>query len=81
VNVEDRTLAIIAHQSGRPIEDITRDRRLDEAPIDLDSLDRIELAMVIEDEFRIEIPDEDVDRRDMATVGGLVDYVKAKAGA
>jgi len=42
-----------------------------------DSLDIVELVMAIEEEFEIEIPDEDAEK--VVTVGDVVDYLKEKA--
>lgn len=42
-----------------------------------DSLDTVELVMALEEEFGIEIPDEDAEK--IATVQNAVDYIKAKA--
>ena len=39
-----------------------------------DSLDLVELIMGIEEEFNIEIPDEDAEK--VVTVGDVVDYIK-----
>ena len=46
--------------------------------LDLDSLDRVELAMRVEDEFHIEMPDGDVDLPALGTFGGLCSYVQGK---
>lgn len=43
-----------------------------------DSLDVVELVMAFEDEFGIEIPDDDV--ASIKTVGAAVDYISAKLG-
>ncbi len=40
-----------------------------------DSLDTVELIMQLEEEFGIEIPDEDAEK--MTTVKSVVDYIKA----
>jgi len=40
-----------------------------------DSLDIVELIMALEEEYEIEIPDEDVEKID--TVSDVVEYVKA----
>ena len=42
-----------------------------------DSLDVVELIMVLETEFDIEIPDEDAEK--ISTVGDAVDYIKSHA--
>ena len=39
-----------------------------------DSLDIVELVMALEEEFDMEIPDEDAER--VVTVGDVVDYIK-----
>jgi len=43
-----------------------------------DSLDIVELIMGIEEEFDIEIPDEDVEK--LTNVGEAMDYIKGKLG-
>ena len=43
-----------------------------------DSLDIVELIMGIEEEFDIEIPDEDAEK--LTTVGEAMNYIKAKLG-
>ena len=40
-----------------------------------DSLDIVELIMALEEEYDIEIPDEDVEK--IVTVGDIVEYIKA----
>jgi acyl carrier protein len=42
-----------------------------------DSLDVVELIMALEEEFNIEIPDEDAEK--IGTVGDAVEYIKAHA--
>jgi acyl carrier protein len=41
-----------------------------------DSLDTVELVMAFEDEFGIEIPDEDAEK--ITTVGSAIEYLKNK---
>ncbi len=43
-----------------------------------DSLDIVELIMGIEEEFDIEIPDEDAEK--LTTVGEAMEYIKGKLG-
>lgn len=44
--------------------------------LDIDSLDLVELAQVIEDEYGIEVTDADMDK--IATVQDVVDFVAAR---
>ena len=44
--------------------------------LDIDSLDLVELAQVIEDEYKIEVTDADMDK--IATVQDVVDFVAAR---
>jgi acyl carrier protein len=47
------------------------------AELDVDSLDLVELAQVIEDEFGVELKGEDM--KDLRTVGQVIDLVVARA--
>lgn len=44
-----------------------------------DSLDIVELVMTMEEEFELDIPDEDAEK--MKTVGDVINYIKTKKGA
>ena len=44
-----------------------------------DSLDTVELVMALEEEFGVEIPDEDAEK--IATVQNAVDYIDSKQAA
>lgn len=44
-----------------------------------DSLDTVELVMEFEEQFELEIPDEDAEK--IRTVGDAIDYIEKKAGA
>jgi len=70
----DRVTALCEQLSGR---EANGDSRLD-GDLGLDSLDRIQLAMDIEDALGLHIPDEDVDREELGTVGGLIEYVERR---
>ena len=65
----------LVDQFGVNEADITPDTSLTE-DLGADSLDLVELIMAMEQEFDIEIPDEDVE--DIKTVGDAVNYVKEK---
>jgi acyl carrier protein len=41
-----------------------------------DSLDNVELVMTLEEQFGIEIPDEDAEK--IQTVGQAIEYIKSK---
>ncbi len=43
--------------------------------LDADSLDVVELLMTIEDEFNIEIPDEEIEN--IKTIGDLTEYIQS----
>jgi acyl carrier protein len=45
--------------------------------LDIDSLDLVELAQIVEDEFGVELRGDDV--KDVKTVGEVIDLVVAKA--
>ncbi|MBO7208752.1 MAG: acyl carrier protein [Clostridia bacterium] len=65
----------LVEQFGVKESDITMDTSLIE-DLGADSLDLVELIMAMEQEFDIEIPDEDVEG--ISTVGDAVNYVKEK---
>ena len=77
--VADRVRAIIAEQLGVKIEEVTDAASFIE-DLGADSLDTVELVMALEEEFGIEIPDEDAEK--MVTVGDAIKYIEQKsAGA
>jgi acyl carrier protein len=48
----------------------------------LDSIDALELVVLIEDNFRVTIPDEEVGQRAFASIDSLADFILgAQAGA
>ena len=55
--------------------ELSRDSTFDD--LDIDSLDLVELAQVVEDEFAVELQGEDV--KDLRTVGDAIDLVVARA--
>ena len=77
--VADRVRAIIAEQLGVKIEEVTDAASFIE-DLGADSLDTVELVMALEEEFGIEIPDEDAEK--MGSVGDAIKYIESKtAGA
>lgn len=72
----DKIKAIIAEQLGvEDIESITNETSLMK-DLEADSLDAVEIMMALEDEFEIEIPDEDAEK--FANIGDIVKYVESK---
>ncbi len=76
--ITDRVRSIIAEQLGVKIEEVT-DAASFIDDLGADSLDTVELVMALEEEFGIEIPDEDAEK--MATVGDAIKYIEKKASA
>ncbi len=73
--VVDRVRAIIAEQLGVKLEEVTDQASFIE-DLGADSLDTVELVMALEEEFGIEIPDEDAEK--MASVGDSIKYIGTK---
>jgi acyl carrier protein len=72
MDVLDRVKSICSFLSGVAVSDIGDHQPLDcglPDGLDLDSLDRLELIMEVEESFGIEIPDGDVDRMTATPVG------------
>lgn len=63
----------VAEQLSIDSEDITMESSFIE-DLGADSLDIVELLMALEEEFDIEIPDEEAEK--LVTVGDVVDYIK-----
>ena len=75
---EDKIKSIIAEQLGVKPEEVTGKASFVD-DLGADSLDTVELIMALEEEFNIEIPDEDAEK--MKTVGDVVKYIEEKAAA
>ncbi|OGW48368.1 MAG: acyl carrier protein [Nitrospirae bacterium RBG_19FT_COMBO_58_9] len=74
--VEERVKKIIGEQLGVEEDEVTAEASFVE-DLGADSLDTVELVMALEEEFGIEIPDEDAEK--ILTVGKALDYIKEKA--
>jgi acyl carrier protein len=73
--VSDSVFKVVAEQLGWSKSELTLDKSL-VGDLGADSLDQIELVMAIEEEFEIDIPDDDAEK--IETVGQIVDYVKLR---
>ena len=68
---------------GLRLQDLRPQDIEDAAPIfveglGLDSVDALELVVLVEENFNIQIPDEDVGKRAFASIEALTDYVHAE---
>ena len=68
------------------LEDVTPETIDDAAPLfgaglGLDSIDALELAVVLERHFGVAIPDEDVARKAFASIDALAAFITAAKGA
>jgi acyl carrier protein len=73
---EDKVKEIIVEQLGVSAEQVKPEARFID-DLGADSLDTVELIMALEEEFGVEIPDEDAEK--MVTVGDAVNYLKENA--
>ncbi len=77
MSIEERVKKIIVEQLGVKEEDVKPEASFVE-DLGADSLDTVELVMALEEEFDIEIPDEEAEK--ITTVQSAIDYV-TKANA
>lgn len=73
----EQVIAVLADKLSKDASEITEQSNIRE-DLGADSLDMVEIVMGLEDEFGIEIPDEDA--ASIATVGEAVAYIAAKRG-
>jgi acyl carrier protein len=75
-DIDAKVKKIISEQLGVPEVDVKPEASFVN-DLGADSLDTVELVMALEEEFGVEIPDEDAEK--IATVQNAIDYIKAKA--
>ena len=73
MSIEERVKKIIVEQLGVREEDVKPEASFVE-DLGADSLDTVELVMALEEEFDIEIPDEEAEK--ITTVQSAIDYVQ-----
>ena len=73
--VFEKVKVIVKDQLGVDEDKVTMEASITD-DLGADSLDVVDLVMSLEEEFDIEIPDEDVEN--MKTVGDIVKYIEAK---
>lgn len=78
MSLESRVTDIIVEQLGVSREEVVPQASFIE-DLGADSLDIVELVMAMEEEFDIEIPDDDAEK--IQTIGDVITYVKGKLEA
>jgi acyl carrier protein len=73
--IEEKVKDIIVEQLGVTPEQVTPSASFIE-DLGADSLDTVELVMAFEEEFGVEVPDEDAEK--LQTVGDTVKYIEDK---
>lgn len=71
----EKVRTIISEQLGVDAEEITLETSFED--LNADSLDIVELIMALEEEFDIEIPDEDAEK--LQKVSAVIEYIKENA--
>ena len=74
MTIEERVKKVIEEQLSVNQDQITRDASFID-DLGADSLDTVELVMALEEEFGIEIPDEEAEK--ITKVGEAIDYIEA----
>ncbi len=74
-SIEERVKDIIVEQLGVNPEQVTPTASFIE-DLGADSLDTVELVMAFEEEFSVEVPDEDAEK--LQKVGDVTEYIKDK---
>lgn len=78
MNVEEKVKNIICDQLAVEPEKVTLTASFID-DLGADSLDIVELVMTMEEEFDLDIPDEDAEK--MKTVGDVIQYISSKSAA
>lgn len=72
--IDDRVKRIVVEQLGVKEEEVTKEASFVD-DLGADSLDTVELVMALEEEFKVEIPDEEAEK--IATVQAAIDFITA----
>ena len=75
-SIEEQVKSIVAEQLGVKEEEVTNEASFVD-DLGADSLDTVELVMAFEEEFDIEIPDEDAEK--ILNVGDAIKYIDEHA--
>ncbi len=78
MSVDERVRSLIVEQLGVDADEVTPEASFQE-DLGADSLDTVELIMAFEEEFGVEIPDEDAEK--IRKVRDAVEYIEKRAKA
>ena len=76
MSIEERVKNIIVEQLGVEAAQVTEGAKFVD-DLGADSLDTVELVMALEEEFSVEIPDEDAEK--IGSVGDAINYINGNA--
>jgi acyl carrier protein len=76
-SIEARVKDIIVDQLGVNADQVTPEAKFVE-DLGADSLDTVELVMAFEEEFDIEVPDEEAEK--LQSVGDVISYINSQQG-
>lgn len=74
-SIEDRVKEIIVEQLGVNADQVTTEAKFVE-DLGADSLDTVELVMAFEEEFEIEVPDEEAEK--LQSVGDVITFINSQ---
>ena len=75
MNIEEKVKGIVVDQLEVSIDKLTAETTFED--IDADSLDIVELVMALEEEFDLEISDQEIEN--IKNIGDIVKYIESKA--
>jgi acyl carrier protein len=74
--IVDKIKSILAEQLDVDVEELTLETDIAK-DLNADSLDVVEILMSLEDEFSVEIPDEEIEN--IKTIGDLAEYIESNS--
>ncbi len=75
MSISEKVKQIVADQLELDVESLSLETTFEE--IDADSLDIVELVMALEEEFELEISDDEIEN--IGSVGDIIKHIEAKA--
>ncbi len=75
LSAEVKELLLTGLRLDTPVADIQDDGPIFGEGLGLDSIDALELVVLVEERFGVSIPDEEVGKQAFASVNALVDFI------